>query len=243
MEQNDNLFQQLFGIKFSHEGSIFVGPFLQFKVEWFFSLSKDLTHRLSQPNCHVKLEHGIPAHTSAWLFDQVVDKLIEIHNANYKVFNPVNYTAPAAVVQAFISFAMGTHLPSIDFWKAAYTSNPEMTMIMRIINKPSLATKENLLKVDANYIAPLRQARMTLKCNMIILNESLGMTPSSYVKLGVVPEELCEIIFIAFHANPVGGHLHPYRTYSRMWLRYFWPGMFTFCKRMCKSCPGCTLAN
>ena len=51
------------------------------------------------------------------------------------------------------------------------------------------------------------------------------------------------IIFIAFHANPIGGHLNAYRTYHQMCQRYFWPGMFTYVKRMCKACPGCSLSN
>ena len=64
-----------------------------------------------------------------------------------------------------------------------------------------------------------------------------------YVELKIVPQSLVNIIFVAFHANPIGGHLNPVRTYHRIRQRYFWPGMYQYIKRMCKACPGCSLSN
>ena len=40
---------------------------------------------------------------------------------------------------------------------------------------------------------------------MIILNEPIR-GESTYRKLRVVPQDLRHIVFIAFHANPIGGH-------------------------------------
>ena len=51
------------------------------------------------------------------------------------------------------------------------------------------------------------------------------------------------IVFVAFHANPIGGHLNAYRTYHRIRQRYFWPNMFQCIKKMYKACPGCNLSN
>jgi hypothetical protein len=58
-----------------------------------------------------------------------------------------------------------------------------------------------------------------------------------------VPQHFRNILFIAFHTNPVGGHLNPYRTLHRLRLRYYWPGMYSYVKRMCSACPGCALSN
>jgi hypothetical protein len=61
--------------------------------------------------------------------------------------------------------------------------------------------------------------------------------------LQLVPQEMYNILFIAFHTNAIGGHLNVYRTLHRLRLRYYWPGMYAFVKRMCPACPGCTLSN
>ncbi len=59
----------------------------------------------------------------------------------------------------------------------------------------------------------------------------------------MVPLELRNIIFIAFHTNPISGHLNAYRTFHHLCLRFYWPGMYSYVKRMCQACPGCALAN
>ena len=61
--------------------------------------------------------------------------------------------------------------------------------------------------------------------------------------LRIVPTSMRNIMFVAFHANPIGSHLNAYRTYHRIRQRYFWPGMFQYIKKMCNACPGCSLSN
>jgi hypothetical protein len=65
----------------------------------------------------------------------------------------------------------------------------------------------------------------------------------SYTKLILVPSSLCNILFIAFHLNALGGHFDAYRTLHCLCLYYTWPGMYTYIKRMCLTCPGCALSN
>jgi hypothetical protein len=64
-------------------------------------------------------------------------------------------------------------------------------------------------------------------------------------RLQLVPAAFYNIIFIAFHANAIGGHLNAYHTLHRIRLgvQYYWPGMFSYIKCMCSACPGCALAN
>jgi hypothetical protein len=65
----------------------------------------------------------------------------------------------------------------------------------------------------------------------------------SYTKLILVPSSFRNIIFIAFHCNTLGGHFNTVRTLHRIRLCYYWPGMYSYIKRMCAACPGCTLSN
>jgi hypothetical protein len=48
---------------------------------------------------------------------------------------------------------------------------------------------------------------------------------------------------VAFHSNPIGGHLNAYQTLHRLCLWYYWPGMYTYVKKMCSTGPGCALLN
>ncbi len=65
----------------------------------------------------------------------------------------------------------------------------------------------------------------------------------SYARLQLVPKESYNILFVAFHSNPVGGHLNAYCTLHPLRLYFYWPGMYSYIKRMCSACPGCALAN
>jgi hypothetical protein len=243
-QPNENLFQSSFGVEYSVDDHIYPRPFSPFETVRCYGFEDDLTYRLSHPEYLFKLQYAVPAHTSAWIFDHIFDRLIEIRNANIEVFDPARHAAPAAACQAFVNGAVGTRLPSAERWKEAYERDAEMVQIMKLIKNPSLVKKESLLKVNPCYRTPLRTSRIVMENDMIILQEPIGNNHSaSYVKLRLVPQSLREILFIAFHANPIGGHFSSYRTYARLRLRYYWPGMFVFCKELCKKCPGCALAN
>ncbi len=67
---------------------------------------------------------------------------------------------------------------------------------------------------------------------------------SSFNCLHLVPAEFCNIFFVAFHSNAIGGHLNAYRTLHCIWLRYsYWPWMDSYIKHMCNACPGFPLVN
>ena len=42
----------------------------------------------------------------------------------------------------------------------------------------------------------------------------------------VVPTSLRQVIYTAFHASPMAGHVGFYKTYWRIAARYFWPTMY-----------------
>ncbi len=62
-------------------------------------------------------------------------------------------------------------------------------------------------------------------------------------RLQIVPKELRNILFVAFHLNPVGSHLNACRTLHCLCLQYHWPEMFSNIKHMCQAFPGCALSN
>ena len=96
--------------------------------------------------------------------------------------------------------------------------------------------------INYNYYAALRRSLIVLEDDILIYHEPLAGN-GSYTRLQLVPLEFRNILFIAFHTNPVGGHLNAYRTLHRLRLRYYWPGMYSYVKKMCAACPGCALSN
>jgi len=83
---------------------------------------------------------------------------------------------------------------------------------------------------------------MCIEDNMLIYREPIRGS-ASYTRLQIVPKSLLNIVFVAFHSNPIGGHSNAYRTLHRIRLRYFWPEMYSYIKKMCHACPGCALSN
>ncbi len=81
-----------------------------------------------------------------------------------------------------------------------------------------------------------------IKDGMLILNKPI-CSSTSYTRLQLVPQELHNILFTAFHTNAIGGHLNVSRMLHCLRLRFYWLGMFAYIKRMCQACPGCTLSN
>ena len=59
----------------------------------------------------------------------------------------------------------------------------------------------------------------------------------------VPPSLLYNALFVCFHANPIGGHLNAFCTHSRLRLRYYWSGMYSYCVHKCRQCPGYALSN
>jgi hypothetical protein len=237
-----NVFKYHFGIEFHQDDHTYVQPFLLFEFTSCFGFIDQLRFRFSQHNNWFALDAGIPSLTSAWVFDHVLEHLISIRNSTSEIFEPNQFAAPAATIQAFLSGAVGTTLPSCAHWIQAYDSDKDLRLIRKIVLNPSLLSNETLCEINYNYHAGLRKSLILLENDILIYRKPIA-GEQSYTRLQLVPKEFYNIPFIAFHSNPVGGHLNAYCTLHRLRLCYYWPGMYTYIKRMCSACPGCALSN
>jgi hypothetical protein len=182
----------------------------------------------------------MPGCTSAWLFKQFHSHLVLIQDNNSEVFSPNQFAAPEATIQTLINGAICSHLPSHDHWLKAYDNDSKLCTIRELILNLSLITNESLSKVTHNYRGALQKLLMCIEDGMLIFREPIAGS-NSYICLQLVSCELYNIIFIAFHANPIGAHLNAYRTLPCIRLRFYWPSMFTYVKHMCNACPGCAI--
>jgi hypothetical protein len=232
--KNSNIFRHHFGIEYPCERidgkdgvDTLVRPISPFEFVKCFNLSDDITYKLSHASNLFSMDGALPAATSSFILRQCHERLIDIRTSNIQIYDPDHlHTAPAALCNVFISGATGTRLPDAAAWVRAYDEDPETRLIRQLVLNPSEIYKATLLKLDSNYRMPIRESLIVLENDMLIYRTPLGDGSSSYCKLRIVPKPLQNIVFIAFHANPIGGHLNWARTYNNIRLRYYWPGMY-----------------
>lgn len=231
-----NIFQHYFGIEFILDGHTHVRPFSPFEFASCFGLEDDITYKLAHPSHAFTLDAGVPGNTSAWLFEQVSDRLIAIRDSNTEIFAPAEFNDNTSIC-ALADAATSKQLPSQAQWAAATDADDELRLVKEFTLTPSLITNTSLSSVNYNYRSALRKSLISCENGTPIAG---GW---SYTRLRIVPSDFYNIIFISFHTNAAGGHLNAYRTMHRIRLRFYWPHMFKYITRMCKACPGCALAN
>ncbi len=215
-----------------------------FELAPCYNLEDEITYKISHQSNIFCLDAAIPGRTSAHIFDQLLTRLVSIRDANCSIFSPNQYAAPAACAQAFLNSAVGIRLPNKAQWVEAYSRDSVMKCIIGFIEHPCTICNKALeaLGIDYNYRAALRQSRIVIKDRLLIYCKPIAGS-ASYTCLQLVPSEFFNILFIAFHTNPIGGHFNTYHTLYHMRLRFYWPGMYKYINRMCRACPGCNLAN
>jgi hypothetical protein len=207
----------IFGSQFA-DGNMHVRSILAFEFTSCFGLMNHLRFCLSQHLHWYALDGGIPALTSVWIFDHILDRLLLIRDINTEIFPPPNqFAAPAVHIQAFVNGVVATRLPDHDRWIQAIVSDPELSAIKDIVTNPSTLSNTALAGINYNYHAALRRLLIVLEDGLLIYCEPLHGT-ESYTRLQLVPREFRNILFIAFHSNPLGGHLNAYRTLHRLCL-------------------------
>ena len=188
------------------------------------------------------MDGAIPGMTLVWILDHVHDRLNDIRDKNTEIFESSNHAAPAAHAQAFMNGAIEVKMPSCKDWIREYSADNETAQLCELVTNPSKINTKTLGKINHNYRGPLRRSQIIIEDDMLVLKDHIH-GKGSYIKLQLVPEGLRNIIFIAFHSNPIGGHFNAYCIFHQIKLRFYWPGMYSYITDMCKKCPGCALSN
>jgi hypothetical protein len=127
-------------------------------------------------------------------------------------------------------------------WAITYSQDIGCSTIIKMITNPSQITNDNLSRVHAVYQAPIRQSQMKWEGQRLLLYKPIANSTKT-VRLTIVPIDLRKHIFVAFHANPLGGHLSLYYTLHRIRLRYHWSHLYTYVKQNIDDCVTCVLRN
>jgi hypothetical protein len=237
-----NLFQQFFRIKFHFDSHTYVRTISTFEFVCCFNLVENIQYHLSNKKYLFGLDALVPVRTSTWVFQEVHSQLVFLRDSNCKVFSPNQFAVPVATIQTLVNGTICTCLPSREQWLHAYNNDVELCVVRKLVLNPLLICNKRLSEVNHNYRGPLRQSQILIEDGMLILHKPI-CSSTSYTRLQLVPREMYNILFIAFHTNAIGGHLNVYRTLHRLRLRFYWSAMYAYVKRMCAACPGCALLN
>ena len=86
-------------------------------------------------------------------------------------------------------------------------------LLLEIVENPALAdTENNLRPLHHIYRQLARQGAFSVRDGILYMKE-IFQNNTNFVELRIVPTSLINKIFVAFHSNPVSGHLNAYRTY------------------------------
>ena len=241
---NSNIFASTFGIEIDIEEKSYVRPISSYEMTLAFRLDKNLTYKISQPENFLLLDCGVPGRTSHLVFETINKRLQQIRIESFEVLDPAAQHAPAAIsmVPCFLNGAVGVRLPTPESWADATKKDKDCQLMLQMLQSPGDLIEANIRKVHYCYRDSLRRNLIMKENNALFIREVFPHD-DKFIKLRIVPELLRNLIFTAFHANPIGGHLNAYRTYFRIRMRYFWPHLFKYCTKLVRSCPGCALSN
>ncbi len=88
-------------------------------------------------------------------------------------------------------------------------------MVFTLVNNPGKISKDSLKEVHYCYRQPVRSFSIAIEDEMLVYCEPIRGS-SSYTRLQILPSDFRNILFVAFHTNPIGGHLNAYRMLHRL---------------------------
>ena len=244
-EKNSNIFGELFGILYKDEsGLLHTRRISIFEYCRCFGLQNEVLHKVAENNRNLELlRNSLPACTSSFLLEKAFEllRLVISDHENFAIEQHPDI-APAAISNVLTNSIVHHKIPDDDVWRKAVQDDSECKLMLQMIQNPAIITQENLNKLHYTLRQPMRNSNIFEKNGIIFIKEKIPSKNIS-VALKIVPASLRNIIFIAFHSNPIGGHLSAYHTVHRIRLRFYWPLMVKYIQQMIKRCPGCKMAN
>ena len=102
--------------------------------------------------------------------------------------------------------------------------------LLESVSNPGVAEDvEKLNTLHSIYRQPARLGSFSVKDGTLQMKD-IFEHDTKYLNLRIVPSSLCNVVFIAFRANPIGAHFNSWDTFHRIRERFFWPGLVQYCK-------------
>ena len=213
---NFNPFQRLFGITFNDSSDQsrvrIISPY-EYCQCW--NMDRNLIIPFARNISNIDLlETALPGNTSAAIMEAILCTLTSIRMEQSDFMDTSSEAAPAATAHTFLLGATTLKLPTVETWRESYLQDDESKRIMNMIENPSLIGKEALDKVHYIFRQPIRDNRIKLIDGLLFIQEIIDIS-GNFIQLQIVPTRLRNIIFTAFHANPIGDHFDLYHTFHK----------------------------
>ena len=213
---SDNIFDNLFGIEYDCMNTTLVRQISPYEAVRGYGFGDEIARTLALRSNLELVQGAIPTRTSSAVFDCVITYIRDLCDTAVTVDETTPFAAPAATSQILFNGATSYTLPDRDRWLTEYEADPQTKLIRYMAQNPDAITKENLDKIHYVYWRYLRESLIIIDSDdMLQLHERLSGS-DDFCSLQIVPAGLQNVVFIAFHANPVGGHFNAYRTFSRI---------------------------
>jgi hypothetical protein len=96
---------------------------------------------------------------------------------------------------------------------------------------------------NKGYYKQWTTSKLEVENNILYQYEHPKATNIRQLKRCVVPVSVHQLIYTAYHATPLAGHVGVYKMYWRIAARYYWPGMYNDIWKAVVECGHCILGN
>ena len=132
-------------------------------------------------------------------------------------------------------------LPSKESWASACKKDPDIKRIIAHLNGTSLLTRDRLS--HTGYWRMLEQNRLVVEGETLFCTEECQNIRVRQLKTRVVPMAMRRLVFAACHVSPMAGHTGMHKTFWRIAVRFWWPGMVYQIEQWVLSCGFCRVGN
>ena len=114
-------------------------------------------------------------------------------------------------------------LPTLESWEKACSLDPDMKRIIAHLQNKETLTRDRLS--HKGYWRMLEQKRLVLDGDTLYCTEEGSNSMVRQLKTRVVPQAMRRLVFAACHVSPMAGHTGVHKTFWRIAVRFWWPGM------------------
>jgi hypothetical protein len=131
--------------------------------------------------------------------------------------------------------------PTEQSWRAATAQDPDLSKVLKALTEETELIRAGLS--NKTYHTEWKKGKLEQEEGIIYQLEEPKATRIRQLRRKVVPPTLRRTILAAYHATPLAGHTGFYKTYWRIAVRFWWPGMSTDVKEAVLKCGHCRVAN
>ena len=132
-------------------------------------------------------------------------------------------------------------LPSLEQWQEASKTDPDISHVIEHIKTKRKVILASLL--NKRYYLLWSKGQFEVEDDVLYQLEHPKAAVIRQLRRRVVPISLRQVIYTAYHASPMAGHVGFYKTYWRIAARYYWPSMYEDVRKAVTECGHCILGN